>query len=110
MTAARDPLTPADLAAIEEREAALKGGPFEVWCGGNVYTANYVSRENAIRKLATDDVPALLAEVRRLQADNERMRRGLEEVDAPPACCPSCDRSRMIRDNLLAGREWSEGG
>lgn len=47
------------------------------------------------------------AEVRRITADNERMRRGIEVVasckvvSVDPRDCP------QIARNLLAGREWS---
>ncbi len=59
------------------------------------------------------DVPALLAEVRRLQADNERMRRGIRGIiDATDdntrdagTLLNKCDE---IAVRLLTGREWSE--
>ncbi len=77
-----NPLTPADLAAIEERtDEAL---------------------DIALRERSW-----LEAEVRRLQADNERMRRGLVvavergKQNTPFGAC-------VIAENLLAGREWNE--
>jgi hypothetical protein len=53
-------------------------------------------------------VTALLAEVRRLQADNERMRRGLEEIDS--VCGSRAYAVNAMLRNLLAGREWNESG
>lgn len=43
------------------------------------------------------------AEVRRITADNERMRRGMEEAVE----CVDSGKAFLIVHNLLAGREWN---
>lgn len=101
-------MTPADLAAIEDVVHRAEHGPYE----------SLTKLHNAMIAVT----PALLAEVRRLQADNERMRRGLEEIASRYAEHEECRNSGCsdpdadvvsefgtIAVNLLAGREWSEG-
>lgn len=118
------PLTPADLAAIEARCAKATEGPLGVYRityehqPGHLVIGSPDPRDlkhdiyptvhdAAFLAHAFDDVPDLLAEVRRLEADNERMRRGIEVVasckvvSVDPPDCP------QIARNLLAGREWS---
>lgn len=114
-------MTPADLAAIEERCSAATDGPWRhdgfqlVYCDELGDIANATSNDAAFIAHARSDVPALLAEVRRLQADNERLRRGMEalmRIDPyvgrdGEVTLPRYEVKR-IADNLLAGREWDE--
>lgn len=85
-------MTPLDLAAIEAR------------CEKFHRNTGACSRCPLIASYGTD-VPALCAEVRRLMADNERMRRGLLAIRDGAMSFAS---ERAV--NLLAGREWSESG
>jgi len=87
-------MTPADLAATEALcEAAIENGGCPHCPFINAFKSN---------------IPALLDEVRRLQADNERMRRGLEEIDS--VCGSRAYAVNAMLRNLLAGREWNESG
>lgn len=98
---------PPDLAAIEAPKIQRWNLEFVDDCSGarRMVKSDYgdwVDHDDHVAVVAT-----IHAEVRRLQADNERMRRGLAvavergEQNTPFGAC-------VIAENLLAGREWPD--
>lgn len=91
-----NPMTQEQLDAIQEREAKATAGPWAHWAGREqwanciksdtdegMYTVAEVVSEASDAKFisrAREDIPALLAEVERLRAENERLR-ALTTVD-----------------------------
>jgi hypothetical protein len=99
-------MTPADLAAIEATKIQRWDLEFVNDCSearrmDKSDDGDWVDHDDHVAIVAT-----LRAEVRRLQADNERMRRGLAvavergKQNTPFGAC-------VIAENLLAGREWN---
>ena len=102
-----DPMTAADLDAIEQRAHAATEGPWEMYrphhasgfhsviggAGGTDNLADDVLEADAeFIAHARSDAPALLAEVRRLQAAGERVRALHRPVDIEPSdtICGEC--------------------
>ena len=97
-----DPMTPERMAEIEARANAATPGPWEAWDRGIGFEVHVNGEElnsefrETFRQAdaefiaeARTDVPALLAEVRRLQAAVERVR----ELHVPDGegFCRACD-------------------
>ena len=98
-----DPMTAAELDAIKQR-AHQWASPLSIKCpacgsrpgdlcyGNGPMRRPHEQRREAVRQRVIDDVPALLAGVRRLQAADERVRALHRPVDIEPSdtICGEC--------------------
>ncbi len=121
-----DPLTDADLDAIEQRANAATEGPYRVdTIGGDPrvgvgilsHVIDYFLREGGQEQgfrdaeflaHASSDVPALLAEVRRLRAMEQRVREYARHLARPFADGVPDREGEQIASELLAALDGSE--